>query len=90
MLINTARGPLVDVDALIAALDLGQLGGAALDVVAIEPLPQESRLIWRQRHPHPAYRVLFGRGARGAADEMRRRCGRVLSGEAPIYPVKAT
>src|SRR5262245_33782699 len=44
-LINTARGPLLDEDALVAALDEGQLGGAALDVVAVEPLPKDSRLI---------------------------------------------
>jgi D-2-hydroxyacid dehydrogenase (NADP+) len=42
LLINIARGKLVDDDAVIAALRDGRLGGAALDVFSTEPLPADS------------------------------------------------
>jgi D-3-phosphoglycerate dehydrogenase len=89
VLINTARGPLVDEDALVAALDAGQLGGAALDVVAAEPLSADSRLIGRGNvvlTPHTAFYSVE------ALDELQTKCAsdvaRVLSGEVPVYPVK--
>jgi len=37
LLINTSRGPLVDIDALVVALEAGEIGGAALDVLPQEP-----------------------------------------------------
>jgi D-3-phosphoglycerate dehydrogenase len=89
VLINTARGPLVDEDALVAALDAGQLGGAALDVVTTEPLAKDSKLIGRDNvilTPHTAFYSVE------ALAELQTKCAadvaRVLSGEKPVYPVK--
>jgi D-3-phosphoglycerate dehydrogenase len=89
-LINTARGPLVEEAALVAALDSGHLGGAGLDVLAIEPPGKASALLGRDNviiTPHAAFYSVE------ALDELQTKCAsdvaRVLLGEPPVYPVKA-
>jgi D-3-phosphoglycerate dehydrogenase / 2-oxoglutarate reductase len=86
-LINTARGPIVDENALIKALDSGRLRGAALDVVETEPPPKDSPLIGRPNvvlTPHTAFYSVE------ALEELQTKCAtdvaRVLSGQPPVYP----
>jgi D-3-phosphoglycerate dehydrogenase len=88
-LINVSRGPVVDNDALIAALDAGRLGGAALDVVEGEPNPPAA-LIARLdviATPHVAF------SSDESLAELRRRGAeevvRVLNGEPPRNPCNA-
>lgn len=57
-LVNTSRGPIVDENALIAALREGWIGGAALDVFDIEPLPTGHPLLSTPRtilSPHVGF-----------------------------------
>jgi D-3-phosphoglycerate dehydrogenase / 2-oxoglutarate reductase len=88
--VNTARGPLIDEPALVAALDSGQVGGAGLDVVAAEPLAKDSPLLGRDNviiSPHTAFYSIE------ALDELQTKCAsdvaRVLSGGKAVYPISA-
>jgi len=89
-IVNTARGPLIDETALVAALDSGQVGGAGLDVVAAEPLAKDSPLLGRDNviiSPHTAFYSIE------ALEELQSKCAsdvaRVLSGEKAVYPISA-
>ena len=57
-LVNTSRGAVVHLPALVAALDAGIVAGAALDVLPVEPVPRDSPLISDPRvilTPHAAF-----------------------------------
>jgi len=58
ILVNTARGAVVDVDAALAALDAGTIAGLGLDVLPVEPVPAGSKLLGHPRvilSPHAAF-----------------------------------
>lgn len=93
LLINTARGGTLDLDALHAALTSGQLRGAGLDVLPQEPPDPDHPLIsdWRQRAPWLEGRLIITPHAafynEESYQEMRRKAAqevlRVLTGNAP-------
>jgi D-3-phosphoglycerate dehydrogenase len=77
VLVNTARGGLLDYDALCDALESGHLGAAALDVYDEEPPPESSRLfevpnLVLSPHIAGATKETAHRAARIAAEEVRR------------------
>jgi len=86
--VNCARGPVIDTDALVRALDARKIAGCALDTTDPEPLPDPHPLRGRDNvivNPHAAWyseQAMVGLQA-GAPGEVRR----VLSGEWPINVV---
>jgi D-2-hydroxyacid dehydrogenase (NADP+) len=87
-LLNVARGPVVDQDALVDALDDGVVAGAALDVFETEPLPSESPL-WDREDvivtPHAA--GMTDDYADRVATIVRENLRRLASGESPANRV---
>jgi D-3-phosphoglycerate dehydrogenase len=82
VLVNTARGPIVDEDALVDALDSGHLGAAALDVFASEPLSPDSPLHGFDNvtvTPHVAARTT--EASVGCIDRLTENVGHLLAGE---------
>jgi len=87
LLVNTARGPIVDEAALAAALDAKQIAGAALDVLEQEP-PTSSPLFGRDNvilTPHTSFYSVE------SLEELQTKAAeevvRVLAGQAPRNPV---
>ena len=88
LLINTARGPLVDVEALVDALDAGQLSGAALDVLPQEPPAPGLRLLGRDDvilTPHTGF--YSEESMVDLQTKAAQQIVLVLSGKEPRYPV---
>ena len=74
VLINCARGTLVDYDAVCDALDSGHLWGAGFDVFPEEPIPADSRLL---RTPH----IVMTPHIAGASKQTAEKAARIAAGE---------
>jgi glycerate dehydrogenase len=73
--INTARGALIDLDALEGALDAGQIAGAGLDVAAVEPPPPGSAILRLARRPDVIVTPHAGWSSRQAIEALARATG---------------
>jgi D-3-phosphoglycerate dehydrogenase len=90
ILINTSRGPLVDLDPLRTALAEERLGGAGLDVLEEEPPADDDPLLWRDDviiTPHAAFY------SEESLEELQRKAVEqvieALAGRTPPYAVNA-
>jgi D-3-phosphoglycerate dehydrogenase len=88
VVVNTARGPLVDMDAAAEALEAGKLGGVALDVTEVEPPPADHPL---RSHPRAVLTPHMGFYSVEAQAELQRRAAKevanALQGAPPDRPV---
>lgn len=86
LIINVSRGPIVSNDAVLAALETGQIRGAALDVVDGEPTPPKAII----NHPLITVTSHVAYASDASMAELRRRACeetvRVLKGERPEHP----
>lgn len=88
LVVNTARGALIDEDALLAALENEEIRGAALDVLREEPPDESHPLLDREDvilTPHAGWYTVEAK--RDAREKAARDARRVLNGEKPINPV---
>jgi len=89
VLVNCARGGIVDEAALLDALKAGRLAGAGLDVFAQEPVPTDHPLLALENvvatpHVAGASQEAFATIAQTVAEDVLR----VLRGEEPVYPYR--
>lgn len=87
VLVNTARGELVDTDALVAALKRGKLRAAGLDVFEGEPLVPRSLTELENVVLTPHIGSATERARNAMAELAARNVIAVLAGEAPLTPV---
>jgi D-3-phosphoglycerate dehydrogenase len=86
LLVNTARGALVDEDALVEALAEGRIGGACLDVFASEPVDEANPLLAAPRtivSPHIAAHTVEAQDRE--VTQTIEDVVRVLTGGDPVY-----
>lgn len=87
ILINTARGAVVDEAALVEAIESGHLGGAGLDVFATEPTPADNPLFNLENVVLSPHMAAHTDDALKAMSMVAQDVIRVLEGQEPVYRV---
>ena len=88
-LINTSRGPVVDTDALCAALKAERIAGAALDVYEEEPLPGDREILTLPNTVLTPHIASHTEEAMMAMSMVVKDIMRVIQGEPPKHPVNS-
>lgn len=88
--VNTSRGPIIEAQALHAALSSGRIAGAGLDVTDPDPPPPDSKLLELENV------IVTGHNAGASAESQQKmwtfpveQVGRVMRGEWPLYVVNS-
>jgi len=89
-IINTARGPIVDQQAMVRALQEGRIAGAGIDATTVEPIPKDDPLLRAPNVILSGHSAWYSEAADSAAEYWHKAALQVasaLKGEWPLYAV---
>ena len=84
-MVNTSRGPLIDADALIAAIDSGKVAAAGLDVIECEPIKEKNHKIFESGRVIMTSHIAYNSAESSVSllEKVAMSAVRVLQGEMP-------
>lgn len=89
LIVNTSRGPLIDADALIAAIESGKVAAAGLDVIECEPIKEKNHKIFESGRVIMTSHIAYNSAESSVSllEKVAQSAVRVLQGEMPANVV---